>query len=408
MPPLVHKKLEDLQAKYGSGSVISILGFNDFNLGGPRSRDDAIDEIFRAVARNFFIRILDGKLHVTCDGKEMTPEHLESVMLNGKSQKRRKSELQAISGSKSYSDYVTIKKKKEVIETEYGNFDLYYRQATPDESIRISLYRQGMYITDSITRNTPAIYGKYKPFSAVISIDTSSNRLNEAFQLIRGAEGPKHLEINAMRLLDAHRTKFFDFFEQVQEQIRMRCVEDSTEELVPSIFDFVFDGEKQISPNPSTKTDARKDSHELTAVDEATHGFGAGEQGAGSEGGGKTERKDRHLVRSRCAIKVAAKRDKDCIQLIIKAEKNIKDARLYLGIHSGSDATCSSPLNDQPIKFKIVSRDGKTIDSKGAKSKGVGSIERGKPKSISLKLLDEVHNDAVIKVSVDDHGVAAG
>ncbi len=403
IPAFVGQKLSFLQNKYQSGSVVSILGFNAFNLKDV-SQDNINNEIFRAVARNFFISILEKKLVVVCDGEEMTRTALEKVMQDDKCQKRRNSEIEVISGSKSYSDYVTVKTgKKETIGTEYGNFDLHYRLADSDESMRISLYRQGMYITDSMPHNKPAQYGKFKPFNAVISIEDGPKQANKAFQLIRGSEGPKHLEIRAERLLKSDRDQFLGLFRQINEQIRLRCTEESTDEFTPSIFDIVLNSGKS-KPPPATTESQTGGSGNATPVDETTDGVGPGNEGGRTNGGGDPI--GRKLVRNRCLIKVAAKRDQESIRLIIDSEKTIDGARLYLGVHSGSDATCSSPLNDDPIKFKLVSIDGNVVNSSVAKSKAVGVIERDKPKQISLELLDEVPRDAVIKVSIGNDGAA--
>ncbi len=389
--------MKQIQSEYSCGSIISILGFNYFHLD---SADDYVEEIFKAVARNFFIRIKSQKLLVSCNGLEMTDSLLEINMERYKSQRRKNNKIEVLSGNKAFCDYKTIlREPKELISTELGTFGLQIREAESNERTRISLYRQGMYITDEIPFNSPAKYSDYQPFNAVISIDADQSN-SEVFQLIRRAEGPKHLELDENRLQQGKRYKFNKFFSTVNEEIANRCKKASTETFAPSIFTFLTEDSKQSSNKSGSTKSTNTNSEQLAEVPGGSISFptGGGRNGPKSKlGRNTTVHKDRSSP-----IKVVAKRNQNqnSIDLVLLAEKKIYDAQLNLNIHSGSDSSCISPLPDRPVKYFIKSIDGISVD----KTKKIGQLEAGQKKMLSLSVIENLEPNVVIKVSVNDAG----
>ncbi len=394
VPQFVNRLLNNIERNYSSGSVVSILGFNNFKL----EADPAI-EIKKAIVRSFFIPIYDGKLLITCCNEEITPTVLDDEMKIHRSQKRRNARTDVINGNWAYGHYLTYKTAFPIsVPVESGEIKLFLRDAEPDESTRIALYRQGMYISDQVPRNRPADFSKFQPFNAVIQAESMIDGFeNSAFQLIRKAEGTKHLELNSSRLKQEFKEKFDTLFERIKLEIEKMSTQDAGKYFSPSVFQLDVGSLNFVNSKGKSNKKNVKPNHEgmLTPVDENSHSARSGNKTA-TKGKGKKSQQ-RQNTRTPCEIVASAKRDSQKLQLQIKSKIDIQNAHLSLHIHSGSDATCVYPLSDRNVRFHNNSN-GTTGWDAGC----LGRLSAGIPVLLSLDLTDSVPEDAVLKISVDD------
>ena len=200
VPGVVDDLLDSLQATYGCGSVVAVLGFNDFR----RPGNDPAEAILRVAARHFYPVIRSGHLTVrTVRGNDVqTLDDDMAMKLLHRDREEARSRADIINGNKAYLIWKTLQSgKREDIATDLGTIRLYIRDADPGERTRISLFRSGMFITDAVPRNRATNFGKYRRFNAVVLVGTPEPGDDDrAFMLVRQAEGEKHASIDRGRL----------------------------------------------------------------------------------------------------------------------------------------------------------------------------------------------------------------
>ena len=127
-----------------------LLGFNDF-----REDKDPVESVLRVASRHFYPVIRSGHLLVQTQ-KDADPTILDEfkaaeLLQSGRGERRRRSRSESISGSKAHAIWRTLESgEKAEAETEFGKVKLHVRPADTEEATRISLFRSGMFITDSV------------------------------------------------------------------------------------------------------------------------------------------------------------------------------------------------------------------------------------------------------------------
>ena len=395
LPKFTSELLDKIEQDYSNGSVVSIIGFNNFKL----KTSEAEAEIKKAVVRSFFMPIYDGRLLVTCGSERITPTVLEDELKKHQSQKRKNIRTDVINGHWAYGHFLTYKltnpkechSSSEVVK-------IYFRDAKPDESTRIAIYRQGMFISDQVPKNRPKDFAKYQPFNAVIEVEpTFQDNENPAFQLIRKAEGTKHLELDASRLKNEFQERFNDLFDQINKKLKELCTENTEEYYSPPQFLLNLSSLNFVnSKTRRTKEFANpSEQQELIPMEEGSAPQGEGKKKSAKKKGWKNQH--RRISRTPCQFVASAKREFQDLQLRIRPEEDINNAHLSIHVHSGSDATCAYPLSDRKIRFE-----NKAEGTRGWSAESLGKLSAGNPINLSLKLTDTVPGNATLKIAIDD------
>ena len=186
VPPLIKRQLNFIQTQWQTGSVVSIVGFNQFR----REDQNLQKEIFRAAACNFFDAIYRNHLIIEFENNEdvisLDKNSLEQVLRENKEQKRSSRDF--LSGKRAYEAFIALKEgNKETVETELGDVEIVVKYPAVSGQTRVDLCRNGMWITDRLPRFTNQ-FGNLTPFNCVIPLFENA-KIN---RLIREAEGPLH------------------------------------------------------------------------------------------------------------------------------------------------------------------------------------------------------------------------
>lgn len=193
IPRLISEKLKWIKEHWGTGSVVAVMGFNRFR----ESDADIKEQVFQAVACNFFEAIHGGKLIVDVerDGKveSLCQDNLHVVLEGYRDQKRSKGFL---AGSRAYEALLTLEKGKRVAAvTDMGDVEVIYR-CPIEGGTRVELCRNGMWVTDRLPR-FQGKFGNLQPFHCVLPL-----RKNLAVKsLVCKAENPLHNSLS-MKLMD--------------------------------------------------------------------------------------------------------------------------------------------------------------------------------------------------------------
>lgn len=433
--PYMRKHLERIQSQHGTGSVVSILSFNNFR--DDSGDDNAVQSIINAAARHFFPAIHQGRLEVRVkrnnEEKEKTLNKniLHKILRGLRTERRLATKDNLINGSKAYAAYRTLcDGKLSIIETKLGRVDLYFRTADSDERTSISLFRSGMYICDQLPRNTLSVYQTYKPFNAVLLVypPRDKQETDEAFQLIRGAEGEKHATIIKNRLQECDRGNFDQLFKDIQATIKKTATEDTSDAFSPDTFMLLTLTPDKTSPSKRArkKSDNRQPELHLPYTPVSEHISDRSDSEGVNDGPPKPgpNPKPRPLnpkpnpvdpvpsfQRSgrRAEARVGARRSQSQVRLLLQPEEPIENAGLRFILDRGADPSCTDPL---PSKFMALKSDavveGKRVSEASCRKDKdgkiyeilLGSLQKDQRYEVSVNFEKNIPANAILKVDL--------
>ena len=230
-PKIFTKHLDTIAKKYGHGCAVLIPAFNYF-----RSSENALWEIVSKVAAyNFAPAIYRKKLILTVEenGKELKRLNTKSLkdILNEEQDKSRAARSDSPfaglrpSGQNAHSILETLTKdsaRKFKFQQSAARISL----LTPslNGTTRIDLFRNGMWITDSIPGiRSSTDFTERQPFHAVIEIDAQDG--GELNRLIRKAEGPMHDNLSLTRLSKRETAELRKYLSAISEWIKKQTPE---------------------------------------------------------------------------------------------------------------------------------------------------------------------------------------
>ena len=177
--------------------------------------------------------------------------------------------------------------------------------------------------------------------------------------MVRQAEGEKHSSIDKRRLPRERRREFDGLFRAIRDAIKDLATKDESESYNPEGF-----MELEVSGEPLRKTADRPRSKPLpspkpppafTQIEEEQEPVPAGpEENRGSR---TKKRKQKELSRGtgrRIPVSAVAIRNGETVRIAIQSSEDINGASIRLFQDCGSDASCTNPLADLPLKFKRV------------------------------------------------------
>ncbi len=241
IPTLLSRKLDEVQRDFGHGAIVGILGFNDFN----GDVEKTIEIIRRVVATHFTPSVHDGSLRVTVKS-ESEPESvadrnaIQPILSDNKTRTRRSGTKIGPTGSQAWQVSETLMRTSpNFIDTSLGKVDLRVRNLSAEEvgGSSIQLYRNGMWIANDIPHNRPRNFSKSAPFSAVILLDP--DYAPEACEMVRNAEGPRHVDIDPKRIgsvKEEKRIQFDTFLKEIHDAILLRAPEVTGSQFDPGFF----------------------------------------------------------------------------------------------------------------------------------------------------------------------------
>lgn len=344
IPKLISEYLNEVEEKFGLGSVIAITGFE---WGKPRDYSWAKD-LINIAAANFFPSIANGRLRLEIDddGVEMV---LNEYNLNGVFEHVAEDPRSLKSGAKKLEFWKTFKDGSD-FSMDFEGETLRLKLRNKPEKRGIALLRSGMWITDEY----PALSASYHysdsmPFSALLLVDATAAKAHDA---IRSSEGPHHNEL-APRKYAGGSPKKIKHLERLCKSVREFLISkveklDSEPYPVPGFISAVERGQSigeslrgaysgegvstnnQRDPNPNPNPDSDHD--------------------------GKNKPLSDKDVRAVCRYIEGDK----TLELKIKALKDCEDTELWLGIDDGTDDSCVG-LQWTDLHLQAASIDGKEL-----------------------------------------------
>lgn len=235
IPDIIDSDLDEIEADWEHGTTIVIPAFNYF---GRRNRRNLSlwDIVSKVAAYNFNVAIHRGHLVVEVDEGSLAQEtdtkcrrSLNQDTLGaaleqeqeGARRARRGSLFEGLrpSGQNAYAAYLTqTEGTLHSVQTEHGEVSVRLLTPSPTGSVRVDLFRNGMWITDDIVGLRRADFTNRQPFHAVLTLNSGEGK--ELHRLVRKAEGPMHDELALSRLSPQERKKLNEAIEQVSDKIK--------------------------------------------------------------------------------------------------------------------------------------------------------------------------------------------
>ena len=377
IPEILSTDLEKIREEWKHGTVISIPAFNYFG-----DYTQSLSHIVSKIASyNFGVAIHKGDLVIEIDesGKyddesdglgaiRLDNSTLGSILEEERAQKRapkRNTFFEGLrpSGQNAHSIYETlVKGDSSVVETELGEVSVNLLTPTTTGNTRIDLFRNGMWITDEVSRLKRADFTDRQPFHAVLVPQGG----HELHRLVRLAEGPMHDKLSFNLLSDAGRKKLINAFEEISAWIKEQIPQLGDSEYTPDDFlvvqtggDGLGGGSKRFEMwgSPVVVHRARISQRTFTKSGEKTEH----ERGKGKKKNGK-KRGNTHRTRSKPlpfqSTVVPDGKERHIVSL--KCRETFDDMTLSLMVDENVDATCDRIWQDEKVTIRSFE-----VDSKG-------------------------------------------
>lgn len=215
IPPLIRSQLEWIKEEWQTGSVVSIVGFNQFRTSG--TENTILKEIFRAASCNFFEAINRGHLVIEVEENEniefLNKNTLERILEENKEQKRSSDTF--LSGNRANEAFQVLKEGSRVaVQTKMGEVEIVVKYPVESGQTRIDLCRKGMWITGNLPRFQNQ-FGNFKPFHCVLPL-LENAKLN---RIIRKAEGPLHNGLSIDLLSPDQKKQLMDVLSAIRDRL---------------------------------------------------------------------------------------------------------------------------------------------------------------------------------------------
>ena len=202
-----------------------------------------------------------------------------------------------------------------------------------------------MWITRKIPENLASNFSKSLPFNALVLLD--ANNAERACELIRDAEGPRHIDIELSRLggrANQERKSLQDFLEELQSKILELAPEQDSTEFDPGFFNLNLSGVGLKQGSTSRRVKA--------GTPEPVPGVNLPSYHKG-RGGSKSRPNPNGLNRlgRRARVKSTITRKSGGIQINTQPIEDIENAELRIVVSNGADSTCDNPKPDTYLEI---------------------------------------------------------
>lgn len=216
IPLMIRQQLEWIKNEWQTGSVVSIVGFNQFRKSGTKK--PIREEIFRASSCNFFEAI--NRDHLVIEVEEngniesLDKNSLERILEDNRDQKRSSDTF--LSGNRAYEAFHVLKEgNREIVSTDLGEVEIVVKYPVESGQTRVDLCRNGMWITGSLPRFQNQ-FGNFTPFHCVLPL-LENAKLN---RIVRKAEGPLHNGLSIDLLSQDEKKQLRDVLSAIRDRLR--------------------------------------------------------------------------------------------------------------------------------------------------------------------------------------------
>ena len=254
IPKGIAADLRKIKSEWEHGSIVVIPAFNYFGDDNDLSLWDIVSQV---AAYNFNAAIFQGNLVIEVEEKHtkrnkkrgiqrLNKHTLSDVLEQSKDRVRaaRKGtffEGLKPSGQNAHSAYQTqLQGDQHLIRTKEGDVDVRLLTPSPIENTRVDLFRNGMWITDSIQGLSRSEFTTRQPFHAVLTLNAKEGK--ELHRLVRKAEGPMHDELAFNRLSPKEKERLKGAIQQIADKIRDLIPEIGAEGYTPDDYLWVEAG----------------------------------------------------------------------------------------------------------------------------------------------------------------------
>ena len=397
IPPLIRRQLEWIKNEWKTGSVVSIIGFNQFRK--SNNRNTIREEIFRAAACNFFEAI--DRSHLVVEVEEngnvesLNRTTLERILEENKDQKR--SSDMFLSGNRAYEAFYVLKEGyKEKVSTEMGEVEIVIRHPVESGQTRVDLCRKGMWITSNLPRFQNQ-FGNLIPFHCVIPL-LGNPKLN---RIVRKAEGPLHNGISIDLLSQDEKKQFTDVLKTIRQRLYEIVPPLNSESFRPDdIFlvrteGMVQGGGKPGATGSMTKVKRRRKPQGVQQHGEeysGPEGTGVGEGGGSynTDRSGSFRRQGSHMQFQGLVVPTGPR---SCKVSVVSGEKT-QESEIRFALDESLDVTSDGLIKDS---FVSIHSDSLQINGAPAREEQLRKDDQGNVLGIVLGGLNE-EQEAVIEM----------
>ena len=252
IPRLVGHELDSIADSWGHGTAVVIPAFNYFN-----AEDEEESYLYRLVpkvaAYNFHPAIEAGRLVIEVDETAIVEDGEKGHLIVDKNGLRSvlEEDRQRVrgfradgfhaglrpAGQHAHSAWRTIAEGINLpIQTAAGKVTAKILLGPPCGAFRVDLFRDGMWITDSLPRLHASDFSDRKPFHAVLLLERGDG--GQLLDIINKAEGPDHNSLDLSRLSKKtrERTKLLELLQEIREAIRRNTPEETTDDYTANDF----------------------------------------------------------------------------------------------------------------------------------------------------------------------------
>ena len=228
-PPLVKRCIDEIKTAWGHGCAVLIPAFNNFGSEGMA----LWDIVSKVAAYNFSPAIYQGKLVIEvceADHKRTVDQDSLSSILESEATRIRSARRDTFfaglrpSGQNAYSVLQTLSQGARESVSANGNTAHVTLLVPPlNGQHRVDLFRNGMWITDSVPELHRADFANIQPFHAVIEIEGRKDdhgKDSELHRLVRKAEGPMHDQLSLSRLSNIEEENLCAILRRISESIK--------------------------------------------------------------------------------------------------------------------------------------------------------------------------------------------
>ena len=351
-PNIIDDKLDIIEKCFGTGSAIGILAFNRFRR--FEDDEDVIKDIERAIASHFLPLVFEEKLRVEIyrDGEHLSNIdrlNLRNILERDSHKTRSRKNSVGPSGGNVFDAYRTLEvsePENRSISTLMGEVSLRFRSLKGSDErsgTRIQLYRNGMWIEDSLPQNSRSEFNRSDPFNALLLLDPDD--CPRACEIVRKSEGPKHTDIKSSRLGRIDQKKLVELFKEIKKGLlEIAPPRPESETAFRSEF-FVLSGSERNSRNNPKPNRVHQ---------QASPGPGTrSEQSAAKK---KAVRSDKpwkfkrqgNLLETQSVLVP----EEGGFRIRLRVKEKVRNAELRLALVSGTDDSCDQPIPDEFIEIE--------------------------------------------------------
>ena len=391
IPDIIDSDLDEIEHEWEHGTTIVIPAFNYFGRHNRRNLS-LWDIVSKVAAYNFSVAIHQGHLVVEVDealldddvdadctqrlNKDTLGEVLE-LERQGVRRARRGSLFEGLrpSGQSAHAAYQTqTEGTLHAVHTAHGDISLRLLTPSPTGSVRVDLFRNGMWITDDIVGLRRSDFTNRQPFHAVLTLNSSEGK--ELHRLVRKAEGPMHDELARNRLTPQERKRLDEAIEHVSDKIKEEIPEVGTDTYSPDDYLYVetggdgqSSGRTQFSMWGTPVAVQRPRANQRVVVtdtggggpDDSANGR-RGNRRRGGQGGGSSGVQTRRRNSRPLPLRSTSVPDGDGKHLIaLESIQSFDEVLLSLRVDENTDATCDRVWPDEDVLLRSVN-----ISARGA------------------------------------------